>query len=151
MFQKISEIIIRIVGAIVLALGLIATWKVFNEALTLYENPARIEWLAEEIEKISNLDKNLVPSSSPAATPEQPVDYQANQLDEEEETLAPAAQTVKPINSDLRLTYFFAWIIELSLLLLVGRIGITALRAGSDLLLYDIQYRNLRKELAKKL
>lgn len=102
------QIFVRLVGIVLLLFGLWAGVKIMLEGFTLYQDPIKIEAFAQAIERGSNIDKALAPETD-------------NEY----------------VKGDFRLSYFFAWVIVLTLLMLVSMIAFTAIRTGGELALYD--------------
>ena len=132
------EALVRVVGIILLLVGLWASMQVLLEALRLYRDPVKIEQLASAIERGSNLDRNLTHIS---------VD------DTEENDNAANISTLSKQQSGqgIRLTYFIAWIIALLILMLVAMIAFSCIRAGSDLVLQDRQMKRYMRLLVTQL
>ena len=140
---QITQLIVRIVGFILMFVGLWIGLKVINEAWSLYQQPQNIERLARAIEKGSNLDKALsaVEKAPSAGEPE----------DSAEARLA-SSNRVREVNDALgfRLSYFVAWVIGILLLMLVGRLAIAAIKTGGELALYDLQIKRFAKHLVQQ-
>lgn len=111
-------LIARVSGLCLLLFGLVAGGGVMLEAYKLYRNPASIEILAVSIEKGSNIDGALSP------------------IDD-----------ITGDSDDFRLSYFVAWIIALSLLLLISMIAFSAIKTGGELVLYNVKIKKLASEL----
>jgi len=140
---QITQLIVRIVGFILMFVGLWIGLKVINEAWSLYQPPQNIERLARAIEKGSNLDKAL-----------SAVEKAPHASDGEDSAGAKAATSarVREVNDALgfRLSYFVAWVIGILLLMLVGRLAIAAIKTGGELALYDLQIKRFAKHLAQQ-
>ncbi len=132
------ELLVRVIGIILLLVGLWASIQVLLEALRLYRDPIRIEQLADAIEQGSNLDKNL--TQNPVA-------------DKAENPGVANASTSnrQQSGSFIRLSYFFAWIIALLILMLVAMIAFSSIRSGSELVLQDRQMKSYMRTLIKEL
>lgn len=132
--QDIFSIVVRICGLILLFIGLWIAIQVFNEALTLYKDPASIERMAKAIEAGSHIDKSIAP-------------IRDSLIGNEEET--GVVSTNKPENAanGFRLSYFIAWVVDLLLLLLLARIAIMAVKTGGELALYDAQVKRLARQI----
>ncbi|MEE9575557.1 MAG: hypothetical protein V3W03_05590 [Gammaproteobacteria bacterium] len=48
------------------------------------------------------------------------------------------------------MSYFFAWVIALLLLLLIARISLTAIKTGGELVLFDMQIKQFARMVAKE-
>ena len=127
--HRIGGVIARICGLLVLLAGLWISWIVFTMILEIYENPAVIDKWAIEIEQRSNLDRAITP-----------LRRGLTQTDD-------GKPVPRSESTDLRLTYFVAWIFVLLLLLLLARIGLLAVKTGGELLLYDSQVKHLAREI----
>lgn len=127
-------VFVKAVGIIVLLVGLWIGVKVMSEAWALYQAPHHIERFASAVEHGSNLDKVL--SIRAAGTgAERNVSGKAGMAGYEEEG-------EKPV---FKLSYFAAWGIVIMLLLLIGRLAMTAIKTGGELALYDKQIKHLAK------
>lgn len=128
----LMSIIVRILGFALLLAGLWIAVHVMLEAVELYENPKKIERLAVYIEQGSNIDKSLVSLRDS-------VDEGAS-----EEIKAQVPQ------GTIRISYFFAWIVAILMLMLIARISLTAIRTGGELVLYDVQIKRFARQLARE-
>lgn len=140
----------RVLGVLVLMVGLWLGLNVVLEAWKLYVEPARIERFAQAIERGSNIDRTFAPSRSEVSdTMHQPGEEWQGEMPREgmaeRVTVAPNGQ-----NAHLRPSYFFAWVIVLVLLMVIGRLAVSAIRVGSDLALYDVQLRSFARTLVKE-
>ena len=120
--------LVRLVGVVVLFVGLWAGIKVILEAWALYEQPQRIESFASAIQAGSNLDGligNVAASETAGAT---------------EGEGATAAKRADP-GGTFRLSYFAAWFIVLLLVFVIGSLAMTAITTGGRLALYDLQVK----------
>ena len=113
------EFIVKAIGTILLLFGLWAGIKVMLEGFHLYRDPIKIETFATAIEKGSNIDK----------------------------TMAPAKNEITTGRNDFRLSYFAAWIIALSLLLLISMIAFAAIRTGGELVLFELKLKRHIKKI----
>ncbi len=121
------SIVVRLFGLTLLVIGLYIGIKVIFEAWHLYEEPQRIERFAEAIEQGSNLDSLLatISSDKPSTNP---------------------AQTSEAL-PQLKMTYFLAWGIVVVLLMVIGSLASTAIKTGGQLALYDLQVKQIAKQL----
>lgn len=136
--QNWPELFVRVIGIILLLVGLWASVHVLLEALRLYRDPLRIEQLASAIERGSNLDQTL----------------QQNVYDESGKSSARSNNpglTGQGAANGIRLTYFIAWIVALLLLMLIAMIAFSAIRAGSELVLQDGKLKGYLKGRVKEL
>lgn len=121
---------VRFFGFLLMLFGLWVAVMVMFEALDLYENPKKIEQLADYIERGSNIDANL----------------SSVNLQSEKQTNTNSKARPK----EIRVSYFFAWFVAILLLLLIARISLGAIKTGGELVLYDVQIKRFAKELAKE-
>jgi len=112
------EFMVKAIGTILLLFGLWAGIKVMLEGFHLYRDPIKIETFASAIEKGSNIDKTMIPANNAITTD----------------------------RNDFRLSYFAAWVITLSLLLLISMIAFAAIKTGGELVLLDSKAKRLSKE-----
>ena len=131
--QDVLNIVVRLCGLILLFIGLWIAIQVFNEALSLYREPANIERVAAAIEAGSNIDKSIAPIRDSILE------------DETDSTQTAAVATT----GGFRISYFIAWIVQLLLLLLLARISVMAVKTGGELALYDAQIKRFARQLAK--
>lgn len=129
------SLVVRLIGLVVLLVGLYIGLKVIFEAWHLYEEPQRIERFATAIEQCSQLDSLL----SALANKKPPHETAS-------EEAAPAITKSEPVPA-IRLTYFLAWGIAVFLLMVVGSLAATAMRTDGQLALYDLQVKQLAKQL----
>ncbi len=145
--SQLLAIIVRLLGALLLIIGLVIALKVISEAWSLYRHPERIEPLVVAIEKGSGLDKVMAPREAPPHK----TTIQDNISSKPDEEMAPpprTASTSPAVNVDsFRLAYFPAWFIAILMLLLIGRLAIAAIHTGGQLALYDGQIRRLIRAL----
>lgn len=121
-------LIVRAFGFVLMLIGFFIAVRIMLEAWGLYVDPNGIEPFARAIEQGSGLDRTIAASVSgdPAAAPE---------------------QAASPEGANLRLSYFIAWFVAILLLMLVGRLAIAAMRAGGELVLYDVPLKRFIREL----
>lgn len=134
--NDILGFIVRLLGLVMLVIGLTVAVKVIFEAWDLYKEPQHIERFAEAIEQGSGLD-GLLNNFTQKAT------------NETESELADQFNQVipNPKQQSLRLTYFIAWIVAVLLLLVIGGLAMSAIRTGGQLALYDLQVKRFAREL----
>ena len=135
--SNISVFIIRIIGLLVLVVGVFIALKVIGEAWNLYDEPQRITRFAVQVEEGSNLDRVLAFKAKGMAP---------------DEALAGTDRLGIPSQDDageivFRLSYFAAWSIVFLLLLLLGRLAMAAIKTGGELALYDIQAKQFARTL----
>jgi len=133
---EVIAVIVRLLGLVMLIIGLTIAIKTIVEAWSLYEEPQRIERFAEAIDEGSNLDQLLRSFSQKTASTEDGVES------------ATAATTSQ--QATLRISYFLAWIIALVLLMVIGGLAASAIRTGGQLALYDLQVKRFASELIKQ-
>lgn len=143
--QTATSVIVRIVGMVVLFVGLWVGLKVILEAWALYESPQRIERFAAAIENGSNLDKIFsatVERMSSQVISETPADEPRLSTDE-----SPNPNETVPA---LRLSYFAAWFIVMMLMLIIGSLAMSAISTGGRLALYDTEVRKYSREVVRE-
>jgi hypothetical protein len=127
--------VVRVVGLVVLFVGLWVGVKVIMEAWALYEQPQRIVRFADDIQKHSNLD-GIIGSLATADSEESASDGKR----------APA----KAPGNGLRLSYFAAWFIALLLIFVIGSLAMSAITTGGQLALYDLQLKRYSRAVIKE-
>lgn len=126
--SRLIGLLVRLAGIALLAVGLWVALGVIKEAWALYEQPARIERIAEAIDSGSNIDKLLAGA-------------QASQG-------ATTAQAAAPATApSLKVSYYLAWVIGILLLLLIGRLAMSAVKTGGELALYDTNVKRFARAL----
>ncbi|MBI4006115.1 MAG: hypothetical protein HY356_05560 [Gammaproteobacteria bacterium] len=137
--KGLMSLVVRLIGLCLLLAGLWIAFKVMLEAYALYREPQRIERFARAIEQGSNIDKSLV-------------SIRDEMLTESTDESADKAPESNPAHSsgNIRVSYFFAWVIVLLLLLLIARISLSAIKTGGELVLYDMQIKQFAKLLIKE-
>lgn len=137
--RGIMSVVVRLLGLTLLLAGLWIAFHVLLEAYHLYQEPQRIERFAVAIEKGSNIDKSLVT-------------FRDSTLADEDETTGTKSLREETMQSpgNVRVSYFFAWMIVLLLLLLIGRISLAAIKTGGELVLYDVQIKHFAKTLVRE-
>lgn len=134
---EVITTIVRLLGMTLVIIGLYIGMKVVFEAWALYEEPQRIERFAKAIEHGSQLD-SLIASFADKAP-----DGEENGAIQQE----PLQHAKKP---KIRLTYFLAWGIVMILLMVIGSLASTAVKTGGQLALYDLQVKQLARQLLKQ-
>lgn len=130
--RQVMSVLVRLVGVAVLFVGVWAGVKVILEAWALYNEPARIERLAQAIESGSNLDTLF--ATRPGTQGEQA-----------------GATAATGADATLRLSYFAAWFIALMLLLVIGTVAMSAISTGGRLALYDTQVRSFARAVSRQM
>lgn len=130
--KDILSVIVRLSGLALLFIGMWILIQTFNEALSLYKEPKNIESLAVTVAAGSGIDKVFMPTNK--------------KLEPQEKNII---KDKKPANSNFRISYFVAWVINLLLLLLLARISIMAIKTGGELCLYDTQIKEFARQLIK--
>jgi hypothetical protein len=143
--KGIMSIFVRLIGLFLLIAGVYVALHVMLKAMDLYENPKSIERFALAIEKGSNIDKSL--SSIRDAVVVEPAEGEESPGANNPDTLR---RSIDPSDSHVRVSYFFAWIIMLMLLMLIGSISLRAIKTGGELVLYDMQIKQFAKMLVKE-
>ncbi len=132
------SIVVRLLGLVMLLIGLFVGIKVIFEAWDLYKEPQNIERFADAIEQGSHLDVMLAKFTLHPKT-----------NDSESVTQQPLQAAATSAES-LRLTYFLAWIIAVLLLMVVGGLASSAIRTGGQLALYDLQVKRFARQLIEE-
>ncbi len=132
--KDVLSIVVRMCGLILMFIGLYIAIQVFNEALSLYKDPANIERVAIAIEAGSNIDKSIAP-------------LRDSLLGDDEN--GSATKTADSSNG-IRISYFIAWVVDLLLLLLLARISLMAIKTGGELALYDAQIKKFARHIVKE-
>lgn len=141
--RNIMSFLVRILGFFLLLAGLWVAIQVLLTAQDLYAHPEKIERFAVAIEKGSNIDKSLIPIRDSLIVNSDSGD--GVQQYSETENISSSVGT-----GNIRVSYFFAWVIALLLLLLIARISLTAIKTGGELVLYDLQIKQFARMLAKE-
>lgn len=141
--RNIMSFLVRILGLMLLLAGLWVAIQVLLTARDLYEHPEQIERFALAIEKGSNIDKTLAPIRDSLIIESNP-DGEIQNYDDSNQRPSSAG------TSNIRVSYFFAWIIAFLLLLLIARISLTAIKTGGELVLFDMQIKQFARMLAKE-
>ena len=145
---QISMLVVRAIGVVLLLVGLWIGLRVIGEAWALYDNPDRIQRFAKAVERGSNLDKSLVTASSKQPTSgKESFQYRSDEADAER---SDAEQSNLTPSTEFKLSYFAAWAIAILLLMLIGRLAMSAIKTGGELALYDLQLKHLVKGLVQQ-
>jgi disulfide bond formation protein DsbB len=142
---QFTEIFVRLVGVLLLLIGLVVGIQVIIEAWDLYRSPEHIERFSWAIEKGINLDKSiaaLTKNPSPSSKTNEP----GEQLDQ----AARSPDTQASVDESIRLSYLLAWIIAILLLMLIGRLALAAIKTGGELALYDREVKGFARTLLKE-
>lgn len=139
---RLFQQFVRGMGLLVMIVGLSISLAVMVEAWSLYRDPVGIERLARAIERGSHMDHALSRAS------------QASAATAPDETTPKAAAGKSTEDTDnvlgFRLSYFVAWVIAILLLLLIGRLAISAMLAGGQLVLYDRHVEQLARAIVRE-
>jgi len=141
--RNILGFLVRLLGFFLLLAGLWVALQVLLTAKDLYEHPENIERFAVAIEKGSNIDKTLAPLRDSLILESD----SENGVQRYNETEKRSSVTG---TGNIRVSYFFAWVIALLLLLLIARISLTAIKTGGELVLFDMQIKHFARMLAKE-
>ena len=129
------SVIVRVLGLVMLLIGLFIGIKVICEAWDLYKQPQSIERFADAIEQGSHLDSMLAKfTPNPKATENDSDGRQSLQISDKK-------------TDSLRLTYFIAWIIAIVLLMIIGSLAFGAIKTGGKLALYDLEVKRFARQL----
>ena len=140
---RLAQTIVRGGGFLLLVVGLWIALAVISEAWSLYRHPEQIERIAAAIEHGSNLDQTLAKASQglAASTPDEA---------DNDRTTSSATHTTSAPAPTFRLSYFVAWMVAILLLMLIGRLSIAAVKAGGELVLYDLHIKRFVRELLRE-
>ncbi len=130
-------IAVRLVGVLVLLVGLWAGVRIIIEAFSLYQEPARIERFAGAIQAGSNIDGMLGNVIDKA-------------LDKKQAQDAGDTTATQGREGGLRISYFAAWLIVLLLMFVIGTLAMTAITTGGQLALYDLQVRHYSRAMVRE-
>ena len=119
--------LVRGLGLVLLLSGLTTAVFIMMESWALYKYPERIAVIANAVETGSNIDKALLSNNS---------------------TNDSAPNSAEA--SNVRLSYFFAWLIAFFLILIIARIATSAISTGGKLTLYDTEVKKLAKTLLEE-
>ena len=145
--RNIMGFFVRLLGFFLLLAGLLVALQVLLTAKDLYEHPENIERFAVAIEKGSNIDKTLAPIRDSLIAESDSENNSGNGVQHYGETGQRPATTG---TGNIRVSYFFAWVIVLLLLMLIARISLTAIKTGGELVLFDMQIKQFARMLAKE-
>ncbi|MCP5150019.1 MAG: hypothetical protein H6983_11315 [Ectothiorhodospiraceae bacterium] len=138
---------VRLLGLMVLLLGIWVGAKVVLEAWALYQEPARIERFARAVEAGSNLDRMFASLADAAVGGGDAEGAGAGQATAEG---AAASRPSRASADALRLSYFVAWIVALALMLVVGMLAMSAIATGGQLALYDLQANRISRRVVRE-
>lgn len=151
--QQITSVIVRLIGMMVLFVGLYVGLKVILEAWGLYQTPERIERFAAAIERGSNIDQIFSATVRRMSTE---ISDDVVMPAGDAQTDNPTAQSENPVmtpstapDKGLRLSYFAAWLIAMMLFLIIGSLAMSAISTGGRLALYDTDMRKFSRQLAR--
>jgi hypothetical protein len=126
----ILAVAVRLVGVVVLGVGLWAAVTVITEAMALYEQPHRIARLADAVQQGSNLDGVLAGLGGAGE--------------------ASPRESGEADGAGLRLSYFAAWFIALLLMFVIGSLAMAAITTGGRLALYDLAVRQHSRAVVRE-
>lgn len=151
--QQITSVIVRLIGMMVLFVGLYVGLMVILEAWGLYRSPERIEPFATAIENGSNIDQIFsatVRRMSSEISDDVVMPAGEAEIDDPSARSAnPALTPPKAPDKTLRLSYFAAWLIVMMLFLIIGSLAMSAISTGGRLALYDTDMRKFSRQLAR--
>ena len=141
--KNVMSFLVRLLGLFLLLVGLwVALWVLLT-AQSLYQHPEQIEIFAAAIEKGSNIDKTMASLRENLVV--------ENELDNGVQNYTETDRRPSSTGSgNIRISYFFTWIIVMLLLLLVARIALATIKTGGELVLFDMQIKHLARMLAKE-
>jgi len=142
--ERLTELFVRVVGVVLVVVGVWVGIKVVFEAWNLYVEPARVERFAQAVENGSHIDRVLSPGKAAAPAPAgESTGLSGVQKSQD----SPASPPRQQPESSVRLSYFIAWVVVLMLLLIIARLAVSMIRTGGELVLYDLQVRRLVRGL----
>ncbi len=148
--QQITSVIVRLIGMMILFVGLYVGLKVILEAWGLYQTPERIEPFAAAIERGSNID-NIFSATVRRISTEISDDVVLPAMEEAQASEAtPAIAPASPPDKTLRLSYFAAWLIAMMLFLIIGSLAMSAISTGGRLALYDTEMRKFSRQVVRE-
>lgn len=151
--QQITSIIVRLIGMLVLFVGLYIGLKVILEAWRLYQAPERIEPFAVAIERGSNIDQIFSATVERMSTEISDDVIMPSDDAQAGDATAPNTNQERtseiPADNGLRLSYFAAWLIVMMLFLIIGSLAMSAISTGGRLALYDTDMRRFSRQLAR--
>ena len=118
--------LIRIIGIVILIIGLWTALKVVYEAWELYKEPGKIEVRAKEVEKAAHINSFI------------------------RKALANKGENLDAKDSP-NISYFATWAIAVILLLVIARIGIWAIVAGGKLVVYNGETEKVARAMIKQI
>ena len=130
------SIIVRSLGLVMLIIGLYVGIKVIFEAWNLYDEPQRIERLADAIDHGSHLDSAISSITSSALNT-------GSTENADRSATSNSADT-------LRVSYFLAWFLAVLLLLIISGLAMSAIRTGGQLALYDLEVKRFARQLIEE-
>ena len=125
--------VVRLVGLVVLIVGLWVGIKIILEAWALYEEPSRIVRFADDIQNHSNLDGVIGSLAGEVAA-----------------DAGKASAKGGNAGGGLRLSYFAAWFIVLLLMFVIGSLAMAAITTGGHLVLYDLQVKRHSRAVVRE-
>lgn len=140
-------VLVRLLGVLLMLLGLFLAGAVLFEIWNLYKNPEHVERFAEAVERGSNIDTVLAPrriQSSSAAR------VFGQETEADQGTAADRVQAEPNASHDLRMSYFFAWFIVFVLLMIVSRFALAAVTTGGRLALFDMDVSRFARALVRE-
>lgn len=148
--QQITSVIVRLIGMLILFVGLYVGLKVILEAWGLYQSPERIEPFAAAIERGSNIDRifSATVKRISSEISEDVVMPSAGEAHVSEAT--PARASAAAPDKTLRLSYFAAWLIAMMLFLIIGSLAMSAISTGGRLALYDTEMRKFSRQVVRE-
>lgn len=152
--RQITSVIVRLIGMLILFVGLYVGLKVILEAWGLYKTPERIEPFAVAIERGSNIDRIFSPTVQRISTEiSDDVVIPPGEAQSEDATTPGAGHQAgapaRAPDKGLRLSYFAAWLIAMMLFLIIGSLAMSAISTGGRIALYDTDMRKFSRQLVR--
>jgi len=126
MLRAVVEWTVRALGLALLLVGLVGGYRALGEFWGLYQEPDRIERVAQAVEEASHIDRSLAAA------------VQGVLRDGDQDAAATAPAEEPPA---IRISYYVAWVIVLLLLSMFANIALLAVRAGGYLALHELRSR----------
>lgn len=135
-------LVVRYFGLTLMGVGLLVSLTVIVSAWSLYRSPTHIESFAQAVEQGSHLDLTLSRAT-------QQGQQQLDTGDRAGVSPAPRSADTSTPPTSFRFSYFMAWLLAILLLMLIGNLGIAAVRTGGQLALYDVELKKRARAVSE--
>ena len=129
-FGSVFNTIVRVIGIIIMIVGLVILGKVLHRVWSLYDDPGYVKTYSEKIEEASNINAN----------------FNAGFQRFLKSTMK-SRRKLKEFN----LAYFCTWLLILLLLGIIGRIGIAMISQGGKLAIVGTAEKHIAKEVSTEI